>query len=439
MKKRIPPTTLLRPLSQMEQAWTLTDIAFPLTAVCILKLEIGPAPSRLEAGLKKLQEVHPTLRVAIRAKGNQFWFDEITPTPPIHLEIRPRVDEKQWQTVAEELLNTSIDTHQAPMMRSIYLHNPQTPHSELLLAFHHAIVDAASLTQLLHQLLLFCAESPQAITLAPYPLIPGSESIFPEKFKGFRLWYRLSGFFFRQMKGELSFRKGAKQLPQQAIPASSTNGIAHFSIDEKYTQALIQQTRKNGISLPGLLSSALLLAVWELKYQRANGAYRSVLFSNLRPYLDPPLPSETLGCYLSMLRITEHLDKTTTLWTEAKRQSQSIYLSGKRGERYLYAFLSKTLVQMTLRLRNQRLGATALSYAGPLPLQPTYGDIRVLDIHGYISNNPFGASFTAFGKLFDGRLSLDLQYLTEEMSREEASAIAARVRELLLQVAQTNN
>lgn len=33
----------LRPLSRIEQAWTITDRAFPLSAVCILKLENGPS------------------------------------------------------------------------------------------------------------------------------------------------------------------------------------------------------------------------------------------------------------------------------------------------------------------------------------------------------------------------------------------------------------
>ncbi|MCB9283624.1 MAG: hypothetical protein H6563_06065 [Lewinellaceae bacterium] len=428
----------LRLLSRMEQAWTITDRTYPLTAVCILRLENGPSPVVLESEWQKIQAIHPALRIAIRQDGNDFRFEEQVPPPPIRVETPGRNGDSQWETVARQLLNSSIDHSRAPLIRCVYLFDPEVAHSELILAAHHAIVDAASITQLFHQLLNGVAGNEKKSPRKPYPFPPGSDSLFPKKFKGLSLAYRLAGFFSRQFKEEWRYRKAMKGLPPTTIPSSSENGTGYLTLDEALSTALIREARKRGVSLPGLLSAALLLSVWEKKYDRIESPHRAVIFADLRPHLDPPVAPEVLGCYLSMLRFTTQLDQSSTLWTLAHQLSRSVYHAGKRGERFLYAYLSKALVQMTLRLRNQRLGTTALSFAGPLSLEPQYGKVRIRDIHGYITSNPLGPVFSAFGKLFNGRIGLDIQYLTGELSPEEARSISGLVLELLTQAAKTD-
>lgn len=421
--------TVIRKLSRMEQALTLMDQAYPLTAVCVLNLENGPTPEKLQNVLQALQRMHPVLKVAIANQAGEPWFSEITPCPPVPLEILDRRDENHWRDVAKDALNRSVETRQGPMMLAFYLLSPRLEKTDLILAFHHAIGDAASLTEILHQLLQSCGEAtslPEA-----YTLLPAADDLFPKKWKGLSLIRRLPGFFFRQIMDEWNFRKGIKHLSLPKIPSGTHNDLDFLALDRESTQNLIRKSRREGVSIAGLLSAAMLLAVREFRYQNLPGAYRAIIFADLRPFLMPSVPAGKLGCYISMLRFTEHISETDDLRAVARRLSHQVYHAAKRGERFLSAFLSKMLVQTTLRQANQRLGATAISYAGPLSLQSQYGAIRVKGIHGYITNNPLGAAYTAFGKIFDGCLELDIQFLPDEMSPEEARQITDRVKDLL--------
>jgi len=96
--------------------------------------------------------------------------------------------------------------------------------------------------------------------------------------------------------------------------------------------------------------------------------------------------------------------------------------------------LSNKLVKSTIRAYNSRLGSSALSYAGAVSLKDHYDTFSVKDINAFITNNSLGAEFTAFGKIFSGRLSLDCNYLTEEMTREEATELALSIKSLLLEL-----
>jgi hypothetical protein len=106
--------------------------------------------------------------------------------------------------------------------------------------------------------------------------------------------------------------------------------------------------------------------------------------------------------------------------------------SSRRGEKFLYATLSKLLVRKTIRALSARLGHTALSYTGVVPLKSSYGPLQINAIHAFITNNRLGAELTAFGKIFSGKLSLDLNYLTAETSQSEAVELAGLVKSLLL-------
>jgi hypothetical protein len=409
----------------MEQALTLIDRAFPFTAVCVLRLGNGPSPEALRNALLRLQQLHPAMRVFIDGQT----FVESPHCPPVPLEVKERLHETHWQEVARAWLNRSVPLGQAPLLRAIYLRAPGQANAELVMAFHHAIADAASLIEWLHQLLQLSAG--QTPSLDPYPLLPGAESLFPKSWKGLGLLRRLPGFLGRQFREERLYKRENRQLQPSPIPSGATNRLEFVSLGEEETKLLIRQSRKAGVTVAGLLSAAMLRATVEARYQNQRGAYRTIQFAGLRSYLQPAVPPDKLGCYISMLRFTEVVSPDDSLSNLARRLSRQVYDAGKRGDRFMAAFLSKLLVKATLRLASQRLGVTALSYAGPVVLRPRYGPVSVRGIHGFISNNPLGAEFTAFGKTFNKCLELDIQYLEEDMNPEEAREIALRVKALL--------
>ena len=106
--------------------------------------------------------------------------------------------------------------------------------------------------------------------------------------------------------------------------------------------------------------------------------------------------------------------------------------SSRRGDKFIFALISKFLIKKTIKDHNSRLGATALSYLGPVSIKQQYGKIRVHEIHGYISNNCLGAELTGFAKIFSGQLSMDLNFLPAELSRDKALDTANELKGLIL-------
>jgi hypothetical protein len=158
---------------------------------------------------------------------------------------------------------------------------------------------------------------------------------------------------------------------------------------------------------------------------------RGITFANLRPYLQPPILEEQLGCYISMMPCTVALRHDMPFWELARCIHAKIYQAGKSGDKFLAAIMSKSLMQMLIRLRRFRMGAVALSYVGPINLEPAYGAMRVRSLHGFTANNSLGPIYAAFVKLYQGQLMWDLQYLAGDMDRQMAQAIADHIRSIL--------
>ena len=160
---------------------------------------------------------------------------------------------------------------------------------------------------------------------------------------------------------------------------------------------------------------------------------RAVQFANLRPYLKPPVDEDGAGSFVAMIRSSVRIYPDIELAVLSADLDNQFGRSAKRGDKFLYALLSKMLVKSTIKAHNARLGAVALSYAGAIKLQKKYGDINLKGIFATISNNCHGAEITAFGKVYRGKLSLDINYLVAETSREFAEVLVNDVKSQLLQ------
>jgi hypothetical protein len=142
------------------------------------------------------------------------------------------------------------------------------------------------------------------------------------------------------------------------------------------------------------------------------------------------------GCFISMMRFSLPVTPESDIARVATTLDQQLIQSSARGEKFLFSRLSKMMVKKTIVAHNSRLGETAFSYSGPLLLKEKYGNILVNDIHGFISNCPFGAVLTGFGNICFGRLTLDFNFLTEETSREKAMHLAGEIKYGLMQLLQ---
>ena len=59
---KITVDTMIRALSQLEQAFTITNATYPLSAVSVLQLDKGPSALALQSSIDNLQMHYPFLQ-----------------------------------------------------------------------------------------------------------------------------------------------------------------------------------------------------------------------------------------------------------------------------------------------------------------------------------------------------------------------------------------
>jgi NRPS condensation-like uncharacterized protein len=414
---------------------------YPLTLVCVLKMKTGPSSQSLRSALDRLQEMHPLLKAVIKKRKSKFWFEEAQTIRPIPVTLITRNSKTQWLSVAREELNLVVDHSSSPLMRVTYL-EPQREkgESEIILSLHHAIADGMSLLPIVHKLMFMAGENEIAQNnfisslRPPFLLAPEFKKVLPSDFKDLRLLYHLIPFMYRQFRDQLKYNESNKKVTDSSIPSSSHNDLLTINFSDEESLGLIKWTRYNKLTLNNTITAAMLKTVNRHKYADKKELLNAVQFANLRPYLNLPISETYAGCFAALMRSNIAFTKQSSITQIAAQLDKQFYKSAKRGEKFLFALMGNTIVKRTIRAHNQRLGAVALSYAGPVQLKQHYGNVEMLGIHAFIANNCLGTELSGFGKLCFGRLSLDLNYLTEETTGEQAKAMAKEIKSHLLQL-----
>ncbi|HMQ89522.1 MAG TPA: hypothetical protein PKB07_18120 [Flavilitoribacter sp.] len=414
---------IIRKLNPIEQAFTLSNDAMPLCVVCVLQLCDGPDAMELEAALAGLQSRHALLKAGIHKAGGQYYFHQLAPLSPIPLNLAEQKGPDAWQAVAEGALNTIFD-RRGPLMKCWYLTGVNERDCELIVCFHHAIIDGISARLILHELLSLAG----GIELPP-PVPGGAVPVFPGAFRGLRWIGQILRFAGRQMRAEWAYKKAGMIAP---IPAGSENAVVSFRLSPEISRKLTVRIGREGLSLNTVLLAAITQVVAGRNYAGKKKRLARILsFADLRPSVVPAVSDQELGCYVSMLRLSVPVAEETTLSELSSQVRKAIYKASRQGEVFILSKISKQLVGMVLRLKNQRLGVSALSFIGKLDLDQQYGPIGLKHVSAFITNNRFGPEFSAFGKILFGAISLDFTYLTAETGPDLAQEMAEEIRAAL--------
>jgi len=446
-----------RPLGTFETAATRTNDVAPFVVVVVLALDGGPSLERLRDALAVLQRRHALLRVRIVERGGQLWYEPLgRPLPPIPLRAVERTVEERWREVAEEELNTRIGSADGPLVRCSYVarggdqgDSAAKDRRELILAFHHAIMDGASGLTLVEELLALCdsardtdlqelaAEAPAA-----GPIPPPVDTQFPASTRGFGGRLGAARFLGRQLADEVAFRLRTRGGRRPPIAASARCQVLSVGLTREETAALVQATRRRRVTVNGALSAAFLCAVGDQLYAGRARALRYMTFADLRPYLDPPVPADELGSFLAMLRYTARMDGDRPagatgaaadggrFWDLARRLTGQVVRGARRGDKLWSVRFSEAVMRMLLRRRSERMAATAVSYLGVARLAAT---ATVRGLHAFVSNFALGPEYTALARIYDGELLLDVVYLDVDMDAALAQTLAEEIVDLLRQ------
>lgn len=423
-----------RKLGSFETAQAVTNENFPFNAVLILRITNGPSENTLKQVISLLQRRQPMLRVCLEKNKKQYFFQSEN-TPSIPLRMVERKSDEHWKEVAEEELNHIIDYQTGPLARLTYIIGKNGEQErEIIITVHHAVIDAPSGGNLIHELLYLCSQI-ESHTLSKEPaileMIPSAEELFPSSFKGMnRRWHNLL-FFFRQMRDEFQYRRRTKGRRTAPIHAEGRGRILPMVLSTETTEILCRTARKKRITLNSLFAASILIAVHKHLYKNQNQPLRNFSFANLRPYLKPPIGDEYLGSCFSMMRFTVGMKEDPRIWELAEEINDIVYTSVKQGDKFCSNLLSLPMMRAILRFKAFRMGTTAVSYTGPLSIDRDYGNIKVKQIHAFVSNFVLGPEYTAQTRLFDKQFYWDILYLDSDMKEDEARIIADEIRGIL--------
>jgi hypothetical protein len=422
-----------RELGIFETAAVLSNEYAPFSVVAVLELEPGPSPDELERALAVLQRQHPLIGVRIVREGRRYFF-ESDGTPPIPLQLEDRVGNGQWQQAAERELNTRFDPEPGPLMRCTYLMpSSNGGPGELLLTFHHAVMDGVSCTRLLGQLveLLNGGVAMSEPTGVPAgEALPPAESLFSPAFRGIRGGLRLAAFVTRQVADEVSYRLRRRGCRRPPVVAATRCRPFSVRLSRDATSELVRGARRRRMSLNSALNAAMLRAVQRRLYDGEAVPLRYMTFANLRPYLDPPVSDRSLAGFISFLRYTVEVRPETEFWELAGRIGAQLGASVRRGDKFCSALMAERVMRASLGQSKERMAAVALSYSGAVRLDSRVESgadpeqIRVRGMHGFVSNFGIGPEYTAQARLFDGELLLDIVYLDSDMDGTLARTMA---------------
>ncbi|HMQ50118.1 MAG TPA: condensation domain-containing protein, partial [Saprospiraceae bacterium] len=374
--------------------------------MCALHLTSGPDVESVKDALQKLQARHPFLQAGIVKKGGALKFEGLNPVLPVSLTVADRKDEDTWRGVTEDALNTTFDPA-GPLMKCWYLAGSDHTVCELIVCFHHAIIDGISARLLLHELLSLAG----GLSLGE-PIKYPETSTFPPAYQKWSFIKRVPGFMGRQMQDEWRYKKRGVAAP---IPADPANAILSFRLSPEVSRKLSVRIGREGLSLNSVLLATIAKVVSQHRHQQqGNSLLRLISFADLRASMTPPVSDQTLGCYVSMLRFSVPVSPDQSVLQLSGLIRKALFKASRQGDVFMMSKLSKYVIRMVLKLRNMRLGVAALSFIGKLDLEARYGSIQLHNVNAFISNNPLGAEFSAFGKILFGSVGVDFNYLTSK-------------------------
>ncbi|RMF02911.1 MAG: hypothetical protein D6768_07130, partial [Chloroflexi bacterium] len=235
-------------------------------------------------------------------------------------------------------------------------------------------------------------------------------------------------FLLRMLPAEVRLQMASG--PKYAVETEARVHTLSLRLPPETTSALVRACRQRQVTVSNLLNAALLLAVVRHLLTGHTGRQRGYAFADLRPHLQPPLPAQNLGCYIAMMPYIVPVGPHSDVWTLAGAVQAEIYRLTKRGDKFIAALLSKNLVEMFIRFKAVRMGAAALSYQ-PVRFAERYGDIRLLDLHSFVTNNGIGPLFTGTARILFGALTCDFLAMDCDMDAATAQTVAAEVQEIL--------
>lgn len=424
-----------RPLDGFELVYYAASSVARINGNGIARVRGPLQPALLRPALDALQRRHPMLGVRIvERQGVPHWTS--IGTPPIPLDVEPRRGPDHWKDAVDRLLNDRFDLARGPLLRCVVLHGQDGVH-DIILAFHHIIGDGMSTISAFDDLLRAHARlaAGQDPGLEPLPEVPPLRDLSPMPVRGLR--GRLV--VLREVLHLLNlFRKAKPQVLRwdARVPREQRHSrlISHV-VPLAEAEAIAARSRKEGTTITGALTAALLWALAE----DVGGPSPTVMCSipaNLRPHLKA-IPPPAFGYYAWGFGTIQNFAPAQRFWDVARAVRQDVDRELARGGLWRSLAILEWQGPRTLKQGPEKLlrsldqsGANSVSNVGRVQLAQ-HGNLVWEDLQFWGSADGAGAGIGLVATTIGDHMTLNFVHPEPLVAAARGDRIAARTLALL--------
>ena len=296
--------------------------------VNVVYLEGILTPDIVKQALKLVQQRHPMLQVYIVESDDGLYFESKGITE-ISLQVIYKQDENEAIKIAEKELHTKFIKGKNPLCRLTLLYSHQHQNTcEIIITFHHGIVDGISCMRFIDDLLFYCQQINDGEDISKVEtldFLPPIENIIN---------YNIP----TENKNE-NHQVTNEQLtpPPQLIIEHQASANERFTrmlpriLSQEKTKILIEKCKQEKTTVHGAICAAMVFAAAKLLSidKQVNLSYG--LPVNLRKYCDPEITDQNLGCFISVLGFNQLVEQNTIFWDLARECKSKIHDSLIRG------------------------------------------------------------------------------------------------------------
>lgn len=258
----------------------------------------------VQQSLQRLYLRHPLLRAVITEKNHEAYFELKNDFSIIPVTILEKNHEYIWQAVVEQETIKKFPSTEY-LWRAVLLYSPTTPHHELIVTFHHAIIDGLSSVNFMAEFFEFYTQAKTNDVNKTLSLLPHVESLLRQK----NDWHS-----FAENKNKIQENSKTIWSFQQYAPIAqrSMRNIYRVLIPENLVQ-LKNICKRKKVTLNSLLNAAMLLAIQKQEAKTISCSLHTPV--NLRSHTNPEISAEHLGCYISMVKtLHQQIHENMNLW-----------------------------------------------------------------------------------------------------------------------------
>jgi len=447
-----------RPLSPLERWYWIWDQVSPLNVIARARVSGPLSPALLRSALDVLQDRHPLLQVSVEAdsRGRNPRFVPCTHRQiPLRVNTHEALEEETWQREVDETeLALPIDAREGPLARAVVISSstldPAEPprEHELLLTVSHVIADGTTALSLLEQWLEHAAQlhAGRAVQRGPAVNRPPPEGLLPPRFTGVRGLKPVAAMQARALADALLVRPRRLRASEPVAFEARRSRLIHRELPSDVVDALARRCRKEGVSVHGALTAALVHAVADEARLETPCSITVGSPLDIRRDLKPCVGNDEVGAYVTTLPTHVPYKRGASIYASARHINRDLSVRKARGEtfaslRFLQFFAPRSLSESgraAKLVESSGPGNLCVSNLGRFPFPESIGPFRITGPQ-FIAGISVSGYFVAAINTTHGILNANFTYIDRIISRARADTLVTKWIEAVHRALETSD